>query len=173
MNIFQNKIFLFTTIFFLYFSSSFSANTHFIDFSKVLNQSKAGSQMQAKLKKKFEGESNKFKQQEKNIRKEESDLIPQKKILTKEEYQKKIEILRKKVAKLQEDRKKSLTGIAKSRNEAKKSLLKAINPIMKKYMEDNKIGIVVEKKSVVLGDATLELTDKIIALLNKELPSLN
>ena len=74
---------------------------------------------------------------------------------------------------MQEDRKKSLTGIAKSRNEAKKSLLKAINPIMKKYMEDNKIGIVVEKKSVVLGDATLELTDKIIALLNKELPSLN
>ena len=89
MNIFKNKIFLFTTIFFFYFSNSFSENIHFIDFNKVLNKSKAGSQIQVKLKKKFESESNKFKLQEKNIKKEEADLILKKKILTKEEYQKK------------------------------------------------------------------------------------
>ncbi len=173
MNIFKNKIFLFTTIFFFYFSNSFSGNTHFIDFNKVLNKSKAGSQIQANLKKKFENESNKFKLQEKNIRKEEADLSPKKKILTKEEYQKKIDVLRKKVAKLQGDRKKALEDIAKSRSNARKSLLKSINPIMKKYMEDNKIGLVVEKKAVVLGDTTLEITDKIIELLNQKVPSLN
>lgn len=172
MNIFKNKIFLFTTIFFFYFSNSFSENIHFIDFNKVLNKSKAGSQIQVKLKKKFESESNKFKLQEKNIKKEEADLILKKKILTKEEYQKKIEVLRKKVAKLQGDRKKVLENIGKSRNNAKKSLLESINPIMKKYMEDNKIGIVIEKKAVVLGDSTLEITDKIIELLNQKLPSI-
>ena len=39
-------------------------------------------------------------------------------------------------------------------------------------MEDNKIRMVLNKKSVVLGDVTLEITDAIIDILNKELTSL-
>ena len=43
---------------------------------------------------------------------------------------------------------------------------------MKKYMETNNIRLIVDKKSLVLGDATLEITDQIINILNKEFPSL-
>ena len=39
-------------------------------------------------------------------------------------------------------------------------------------MEDNNIRIVLNKESVVLGDETLEITDQIIAYLNKELTSI-
>ena len=51
-------------------------------------------------------------------------------------------------------------------------MLTAVNPIIKKYMEENKIRLILNKKSVVMGDTTLEITDQIIAILNKELPSL-
>ena len=47
-----------------------------------------------------------------------------------------------------------------------------VNPIIKKYMEENNIRLIVDKKSVILGDTSLEVTDQIINLLNKELPSL-
>ena len=50
--------------------------------------------------------------------------------------------------------------------------MKAVNPIIKKYMEDNKIRIILDKQAVVMGDATLEITDKVIAILNKELQPL-
>ena len=40
-------------------------------------------------------------------------------------------------------------------------------------MEDNKIRLIVDKQSVILGDQGLEVTDQIIAILNKESPSLN
>ena len=39
-------------------------------------------------------------------------------------------------------------------------------------MEGNNIQIVLDKKAVILGDTNLEITDKIISILNKELPSL-
>ena len=39
-------------------------------------------------------------------------------------------------------------------------------------MVDNKIRIILDKKSVMLGDAGLEITDQIIEILNKELKSL-
>jgi len=167
------KKLIFVTIFLTYSLHSFADNTYFIDFTKVLNNSKSGSQAQKKLKDKFASESKKFKKLEQDIRKDESEIISQKKILSAEDYKKKVEPLRKRVSDLQKNRKSSFTNIAKSRNEAKQALLKAVNPILKKYMEDNKIRLIVDKQSVILGDQGLEITDQIIAILNKESPSLN
>ena len=166
------KQLIFITIVLLTYSfSSFADSSYFIDFTKVLNSSKSGAQAQKKLQEKFKSESSKFDKLTKDIRKEESEIINQKKVLSPEEYQKKVKVLRKKVADLQKSKQNSFNSISKSRNDAKKELLKAVNPILKKYMEDNKIRLILDKETVVLGDSTLEITDQIIAILNKELPS--
>ena len=168
----MKKLFILTTLFIFYFSNSFSDLPYFIDFTKVLNSSKAGSEAQKKLAKKFETQNKNFAQIEKDLIKEEGEIISQKKLINNDEYKKKVEILRDKVVKVQKDRQDSLKSIAKSRTVAKQKLLKAVNPIMKKYMEDNKIRIVIDKKSILLGDTNLEITDQIISILDKELPSL-
>ena len=168
----MKKIFLIVAIFIFYAPISYAADSYFIDYSKVLNKSKAGASLQKNLKVKFESAVAKFAKEEIAIKKEESEIIAQKKIITKEIYQTKVEELRKKVTKLQSDKKKSFSDIAKSRNNARQSILKAINPIMQKYMKDNKIRIVLDKKSVLLGDKSLEITNQIIDILNKELSSL-
>ena len=51
-------------------------------------------------------------------------------------------------------------------------MLKALKPILEKYMKDNKIRLVLDKKNIIIGDSSLDLTDKIIELLNKEIKSL-
>ena len=160
------KKFSVITLFFLLFSlNSFADNSHFIDFTKVLNSSKAGAGAQKKLQEKFVSESKKFKKLEEDIRNEETDIISQKKTISAEEYQKK-------VANLQKSKQTSFKNISKSRNDAKLTLLKSLNPILKKYMEENKIKIILDKKAVVLGDISLEITDQIIATLNKEVSSI-
>ena len=40
-------------------------------------------------------------------------------------------------------------------------------------MKENNIKILVDKKNVLLGDSSLELTKQITDLLNKEIKSLN
>ena len=166
------KIFLLTTFFLFYVSNSFSENFVFLDFNKVLNQSKAGASAQVQLKKKFQSESEKYKKIEKDLKKNETDIISQKKIITNEEYRKKVDVLRKKVANLQNNKQTSFKNIAKSRAKAKNDLLEKINPIIKKYMEENKIRLVVDKDSVLMGDATLEITNQIIKSLNEAHSSL-
>jgi outer membrane protein len=168
----MKKLILLTLVLFTYSASSFAGTSYFIDFYKVLNNSKAGSQVQIKLKEKFISETKKYKNLENDIRKEESEIISQKTALSTEEYQKKVEALRKKVADLQKNKQKSSVNIKKSRNDARTTLLKEVNPIIKKYMADNKIELVIEKKSVILGNSNLEITNQIIAILDKELPSL-
>ena len=73
---------------------------------------------------------------------------------------------------MQNNKRTSFNNIAKSKSKAKQTLEGVVRPIIKKYMEDNSIRIVVNKQGVVMGDETLEITDQIIAILNKESSSI-
>ena len=168
----MKKTFLIIFLFVFNISNVFPDNSYFIDFNQILNKSKAGISAQENLKKKFERESNKIKKKKVELKKNENDLISQKKLITNEEYKKKVQALRKKVAELQKNKNKSLQSISESRRDARQNLLKVVNPIIKKYMEENNIRMIVEKQSVIMGDANLEITSQILAILNKELTSI-
>ena len=157
---------------FLAFSFLQADTPVFIDFTKVLNQSNAGKKAQDTLKKRVQTENSKYTNQEKKIREKEKELINKKKMITKDEYQKKVEALRTKIANLQKSRQDSFKKIAKSRQDARNQLLKTLNPIIEKYIKENNIRIVLDKKSILLGDTSLEIKDKIIEILNKELKSI-
>lgn len=154
------------------FTNLSAENPHFIDFGKVLNESVAGKKAQDSLKKKFKSESGKFKKIEEDLKKEETQLISKKKIMKDDEFKKSIAELRKKVQKLQKDKQISINQLAKSRAAAKVELLNKLNPIMKKYMEENKIRVVLDKKNILLGDKSLEITSQIMEILNKEVKNI-
>ena len=170
----NKKKLLLTTFLLLAFLTNISyATTAFIDFKKVLNTSTAGAEAQKILQKKIESQANKFNKEEKEIRKEETQIISQKKLISGEEYKKKVQVLRTRAAKMQKDRQTELSKIAKTRDDAKVQLLKKLNPIISSYMKEKKIRIVLDKKAVLLGDVNLDITSTIIKLLNKDLKSLN
>ena len=150
-----------------------SADTpYFLDFKYILNQSDAGKKAQIFLKNKLNNGIKKLKAEEKSIQENEKKIIQQKKILSVEEYKKKVEVLRKNVSSLQKNRNNLLENVAKQRALAKKTLLENLNPIIKKYMQENKIRMVVDKKSLLLADENLDITQKIITILNKKLKSI-
>ena len=66
-----------------------------------------------------------------------------------------------------------LQSVSKSRTKARNQLLDKLNPIMKNYMKEKDIRMVIDKKDVLLADDKLDITKDIISLLNKELKSLN
>ena len=146
---------------------------YYLDFKYVLNQSVAGKKAQDFLKNKLEKGINDLKKQEKSIQEEEKKIIQQKKIIKPEEYKSKVEALRNKVSKLQAQRSKLLESTANQRNTARKELLKNLNPIIKDYMKEKGIRMVVDKKSLLLADQSLDITKDIIEILNKKLKSIN
>ena len=83
-----------------------------LDMKYVLNQSKAGKGAQDYLKKSFKDNAKKFSDMEKALKKEENDLLQKKNILSKEDYTKKTDALRKKVIDYQSQRRASLDKIA-------------------------------------------------------------
>jgi len=167
------KNFLFIVlVFFLSTSLSQADSSFFIDFKYILNESKAGKKAQNSLKTKLENGLNRLKEQEKNIQEEEKKIIQQKKLITADEYKKKINGLRNKVSTLQKDRNKLLEDVSKQRTKARNELLKNLNPILKDYMKEKNIRIVLDKKSILLADENLNITDDIMKILNQKLNSI-
>ncbi len=148
------------------------ADTFFLDFKLILNESDAGKKANQALKKQLDQGIKKLKDREKQLQKEEKDIIQKKKLLSPEEYKKNITTLRSKVTSLQKERNSILDSISKKRRSARKQLLDALNPIVKNYMAEKNIKIVLDKKSILLGNENLDITKDIMALLNKNLKSI-
>ena len=125
----------------------FAQSPHFVDFKYVLNQSKAGKEAQAYLKKKLDNGIKGLKSKEKSIQEEEKKIIQQKKLVSAEDYKKKVTQLREKVSSLQIERDKLLDSVSKQRAKARTELLKNLNPIIKDYPVTNICELT--KKSII------------------------
>ena len=172
MNTIKKLIFV-SIIAFFFQNIAYTDTPYFLDFKYILNESIAGKKAQNFLKNKLEKGIKSLKDKEKKIQEEEKKIIQQKKVISAEEYKKKVADLRSKVSALQKERNNLLETIARQRSEARKILLKNLNPIIQEYMKQNKIRMVVDKKSLLLADENLNITKDIIDLLNKKLKSIN
>ena len=151
------KKIIFLLLFVVLNNFSVKAETpYYLDFKFILNQSDAGKKTQDFLKKKLDNGFKGISKKEKNILEEEKKLIKQKK-----------------VSDLQKERNELIQSVAKDRSTARKILLKKLNPIIKEYMKEKNIRVVIEKKSILLADEQLDITKDIMSQLNKELKSIS
>ena len=163
---------LLITFFLLFQNVSVADTTNYLNFKYVLNNSEAGKKVQAILKKNLSDGLTLIRKKESSIQEEEKKIIQQKKLISEEEYKKKVTNLRKKVSELQKERKKIIEDISKKRAKAKSELLKNLNPIISKYMVEKQVRLVIDSKSVILGDEKLDITKEITNRLNKKITTL-
>ena len=165
---------IFVVTFFLIFSTYALAEQKIVyfDLKYVLNNSSAGKDAQNQLKKMFTNNQKSFENKEEDLKKSENDLISKQTVVSKEDYEKLANELRKKVADYKKDRRKTLDKITSLRANAKEKLLKKINPILEDYLNKNNISIILNKTSVVASHKDADITKTIIDQLNQELPSI-
>jgi len=144
----------------------------YMDMKQLLNNSKAGKGAQDYLQKIFKDGQKKYADLENDLKNEEKKLLSQKNVLSKEDYKKNSDNLRAKVIKYQKERRESLEKITEKRASAKSKMLKILNPIVEKYINENNISLIVDKKVVLAGSSEIDITNNILEILNKELPTL-
>ena len=93
-------------------------------------------------------------------------------MISPEEYKKSLNELRKKNLAHQKIDNQLLIRYLK-KEKARAELNKALQPILEKYMSENNISIIVDKKSIIVGKTEIDLTDKILKLLDTKLQSIN
>ena len=165
---------VFITIFFLNFNL-LKANEliSYVDMDLLMNSSEAGKSIASQLTAIHKKTTAELKKIEDELKKKEESIIAQKNILSKEDYTKKIKILRDNTNSYRKNRQEKINLLTKKRMESSSKLLSIINPILSDYSKVNNISIILQKKNVVLAKTDLNITNKIIDILNSKIESIN
>tara|TARA_A100001011_G_scaffold295450_1_gene307756 strand:+ start:1343 stop:1858 length:516 start_codon:yes stop_codon:yes gene_type:complete len=145
----------------------------YIDINLILNKSEIGKSLNKYLQEINKKNIDSLKKLENDLKNKEEILISQKNILEKNEFEKKFNSLSIEVKDYRSEKKKLQDNLNNIKIENTQKILELLNPIITDFVEKNSISFVLPKKSIIVGQKKLDITDRIIILLNEQKKSLS
>ena len=164
---------IFFLLFFFVFSSNKNTlaeiNISFVDVDYIYSNSKIGKKIDNKLKADKKKLNNELTGYQKQIQDEKKKLVNQKNVISEDEFKiqtVKLENKIKKYNKLVSDNNKSFM---KYKKEIKGLFLKELMNIVREYAEVNSIQLILNKKDIIIGQNTMDISNDILQLVNKKI----
>ena len=164
------KKILFFLILNFFFSNITNSNNNiaFLDVQYIIDKSNLGVQYKKKIDQKVEEIQSKLSDSESKIKKKEIEINNKKNILKKEEITVMINELNNDLKEYNILRKSLNEDLIKEKRLYSKKILEILNPLLTNYVETNNIKLVIEKKNILVGVKTLDITTQILEIFNKE-----
>ena len=168
------KQFLFGIIFLLFSTSLSNAKdkVSYIDIDYILSNTLAGKSLLMSLKKEEELKISKFKLNDENFTKEEKKILAKKNLISSAEFEKEIKSLQVKFQKYKQNKFNEIEELKKKRNKNILIFLNQINPIIEKFMTDNSIYMIIDKKNVFIASKEYDITNNLIELIDNQIKSI-
>ena len=164
----MKKFFIF--IFFWNINLSYAnENIFYIDINYILENSIVGKSINTQIKKIQNKENENFKIEEKKLIEKEKKLISQKNILDEKQFKIELDKHKKNLSNYRNQKKDFIDNLNKKKTEYLKIVLDSLNPIISKYVEENEISLVLQKKNIIVAKKELDITIKILELLDNKL----
>ncbi len=159
-------------IFFIFFpkiSLSHEKTIVYIDLNKIMNNSIAGKSITSQLENNHKKNILKFKNIEEELKKEEAEVISQKNVISKEEFEKKIIDLRDKANKFRKERNDNINNLNNQRLEVTSKMITLVRPILSEFSDKNSISLIIDKKNIIIGKTLLDITDDILKIIDEKI----
>ena len=164
------RLFFIILLFQMNFSYTLAeSNVAFVDMQYLMDKSLAGQSLKKQLENLHKKNLDYFKKEEEILKKKEQDVISKKNILSKEDFQEEISNLRDKVKNYQAERNEKINSLTKKRLSSMETIIKNLSPILAEYSKENNISIIMDKKNIIVGKTELDITKKILLLLDKKI----
>ena len=154
-------------------TKTFKSGIAVVDMKRILGQSTAYQNLVEQFEDIRRKHRNTFTKQEDVIRDEESGLLKQKNVLSKEVYAEKVKVLSKKIndikTKQATEAKKFEANFERSTNKIQGALVDVLSNMASK----NNVDLVFAKSQVLLVGKEIDMTDEAIKQLNKVLPKIS
>ena len=169
MRIFKN---IFLILFFLAVSVNYlkaQEKVSYIDIDYILASSVAGKSLLNKLKENEELKINIFKSKDEDFKQKESKILAKKNLISKEEINKELKSLQIEFNEYRKDKAKQIQELKTKRKRNIVNFLSLLNPIIERYMSDNSIYMIIDKKNVFIANKDYDITNNLIELINNQI----
>ena len=95
--------------------------------------------------------------------------MAKKNLISKEEMNKELKSLQIEFNEYREDKIKQIDELKAKRNRNIVNFFKLLNPIIEKYMSDNSIYMLIDKKNVFIANKDYDITNNLIELINNQI----
>ena len=170
---------IFKNIFFILFFLAISVNSlkaqdkvSYIDIDYILFSSVPGKSLLNKLKEDEELKINVFKSKDEDFKQKESKILAKKNLISKEEINKELKSLQIEFNEYRKDKAKQIQELKTKRKRNIVNFISLINPIIEKYMSDNSIYMVIDKKNVFIANKDYDITNNLIELINNQIKNI-
>ena len=157
-------------IFFIWIEQGIAkTNIAYLDVQYIIDKSELGIYYKNKLNLTKNKSKSELIEKEQKIKEIQTDIKNKSNILKKDEIDSKVVELNKIVNKYQSDRKILNKKFTDEKNKYTSKILELLNPLLTEYVEKNNIHLVIEKKNVLIGMKTLDITNQILLIFNEEI----
>ena len=165
-----NKIFFLTIIILLSINNLKAEDkVAYLDIDFILTNTIAGKLLLENLKKQEEIKINKFKIDDEKFRNNEKKILAKKNLVSVEEIKKEMNELQIEYQTYNNNKKRQIDSLKKKRNTNIMNFINSINPIIEKYMTDNSIYILMDKKNIFIAKNDYDITQKLIKLIDNQI----
>ena len=164
------RIFIIFFILSFFSTNSFAENKiAYINIDYIINESIPSKSLLSQLKSIEQKKIKKINEDENKLKNEENKILITKNIISKDEFNKRISELQKKIDIFNKKKKDNIQALKQKRNEEILRFFNLINPIIENVMEKNSIGILIEKKNIFIAKSNYDITSIVIDEINKNI----
>ena len=166
------KILLSIILLICFTSYSYSENkVGYIDVDKILSNTISGKSLFEQFNVLKKTQLDQIENEGKKLKEEENKILSTKKIISQEEYMKKVNIFKEKILSFQKEKNNTIDNLNKKRNNEIIRFLKMVDPLIRLVMEENSIDILIEKKNIFIAKSNTDITDIVIEKTNQNIKS--
>jgi|TARA_B100001094_G_C17801120_1_gene609195 outer membrane protein len=145
----------------------------YLDIDFILTNTIAGKSLLTGLQKQEEIKISKFRTTDEKFKNDEKKILAKKNLISSEEINKEIKELQIKFQEYKQSKKKEIENLKKKRNKNIINFINLINPIIEKYMYDNSIYMLIDKKNVFIANNNYDITKKLIEQIDNQIKTID
>ena len=167
----KKKLKLWISIFFflLLTTNSFANKIAFIDLDVLIKKTNLGQKISKQLENKKISNAEEIKKREISIKKLENEIRKKQNILSNEELTIEVTNLQNKIKKFNSYKAQTNNEFNLIKNDEILKFFNTINPLIQSFLSENSIDILFNNKNIIIGKDSLDITDKIINIVNNSL----
>ncbi len=153
--------------------ASAQINIAVVDVDRVLSEAKAAKSIQKQVDKKRAAFLSEVKKEEDKLRAEQKAIEAKRNDLSKDELIKKAQEFEKRRIDARNKIQSNKASLDKSYNKAMNKLTGIIYEATQEIADEDKIDLVITRQNIIVGNMSLDITQKVVARINKKLPKLD
>ena len=164
---FFSKICIYLILFLNFINTSNAEQSvKFVNIDLLVNKTKIGNQMLAKINTLDKENIKKLKSFEKQIKEKQEEIKIKKNVISEIEFEREVTNLNKKILDFNNQKKTMVEELTNIKNKELNLFFENIKPLVQNYMNENSVDMIINSKNIFMGNNKSDITNDLIEKIN-------